>query len=1060
MKRIPVLFTLFTLVWTSQVAPAQTTGGDERGIPFPSEHYAPPEYEQDPQNWGVAQDDRGIIYVANNHGVLEYDGERWRLIPTSTGSFVRSLAGDSTVYVGAKGDFGFLAPDSLGVLRYSSLYEKIPVEERDFEDIWNTHILDDDVYYQANNRLFRWDGSEIVSWQSQEGFHTSFVVEGRLYVRDYGRGLVRLDEDSLELVPNGEIFHETPIYMMVSHPSGKLLIGTQNKGLLLYDGKTFEPFGEHLTSYLQENDLYHGCRLPGNRYALATLGGGVIIVNDRGEVVRVLDSSSGLPDNWVNYVFADKEGQLWMALNSGGVFRADLNAPLSVHDERTGLEGIVEVIHKHRGRLYVATNSGLYILKRGKDQVLDEKSAAFEKVGLSPLVWDMVSVGEDLLAGTDEGGVHLINRPDSGSIADWSFTYDLLAATGEPRVYAATRSGLKGLVRSNEQWNSFAIGAVDREVRSVAQSQEDVLWVTSIDGVLTRTVLADGGREATTTIEYDSTAGLPTGYKTVEIVNDKVTVFSSEGFFQVANPDAPPGSWRFENRPSLLPAVVESENVTYTQDVWGNLWVAAAGHVHKGVRQSNGSYDWQNIRPLHFPKSDPLRMLTSRDSTVWLGSGRKLFRFAASEHREVRTATATFRPYIRQVTTLRDGDVVFGGVLAALGLDSTLTLPYGHDIRVDVAAPLYSTVEPHDYRYKLSGREDEWSDWTNDASERYRDLWEGSYELMVQARNDRGELSTVASMNLNVLPPWYRSLWAYLFYGVSFVMVAYGYRRYYEVKRENRRTRERVRKLEQERIVAERLKRANDRLREANRLKEDFLATTSHELRTPLTNILGSIDIVRNMASEEQEQFIDIIEKSGKRLKRTLNAILDLSMLRSGEEDVDLTPIAIDGCATAVASELKGRADEKDLSYWVDTPERPVYAAVDEQYLDQILRNLIENAIKFTDEGHVAVTVGATDGRAWIEVEDTGIGIDEEFLPKLFDEFKQESRGRARTYEGNGLGLAISTRLAEQMDGTIDVETTKGEGSTFTVEFPRAEPPEDDPEDEEEEMEATSAKRV
>lgn len=1060
MKRVWVVVTLISVFGASQCAFGQGASPDERGIPFPSEHYAPPEYEQDAQNWGVAQDDRGVIYVANNHGVLEYDGERWRLIPTSTGSFVRSLAVDSSVYVGAKGDFGYLAPDSLGVLRYSSLYQKIPVEERDFEDIWNTHILDDDVYYQANNRLFRWDGNEITSWESQDGFHTSFVVDKTLYVRDYGRGLVTLEGDSLELVPNGETFHETPIYMMAPHPSGKLLIGTQNKGLLLYDGKTIEPFAEHLTPYLQENDLYHGCRLPGNRYALATLGGGVLIVNDRGEVVRVLDSSSGLPDNWVNYVLADKEGQLWMALNSNGVFRADLNAPLSVHDERTGLEGIVHDIYKHKGKLYVATQSGLYLLKPGEEQVLTEQSANFEKTSLSPLVWDMVSVGEDLLAGTAEGGVHLINRPDSGSIADWSFTYELVTVTGEPGVYAATRSGLKGLVRSNGQWNSFSIEGVDGEVRSIAQSEEDVLWISSIDGPLTRVDLADDGRRATSTVRYDSSAGLPTGFNSVEIVEEQLTVFSKEGFFRVVNPDAPPESWRFKSDPSLLPPVAKNDSVnvkTYVQDDWGNLWVATDRQVHKGVRQKDGSYVWKDIRPLHFPKANSLRMFTSRDSTVWLGSGRQLFRFAASEHREVPPTTGTFRPHIRQVTTLREGDVVFGGVHTALGLDSTLTLPYGNDIRVDVAAPLYSTVEPHEYRYKLSGRRDEWSDWTNDASERYRDLWEGSYELKVQARNDRGELSTVASMNLDVLPPWYRSLWAYLFYGVSFVIVAYGYRRYYEVKQENLRARERVRKLEQERIVAERLKRANDRLREANRLKEDFLATTSHELRTPLTNILGSIDIVRNMASEEQEQFIDIIEKSGKRLKRTLNAILDLSMLRSGEEDADLTPIPIDECATDVASELKGRADEKQLSYWLDTPESPVYAAVDEQYLDQILRNLVENAIKFTDEGHVGVRVGATDGRAWVEVEDTGIGIDEEFLPNLFDEFKQESRGRARTYEGNGLGLAISNRLAEQMDGTIDVETTKGEGSTFTVEFPRAEPPKDD---DEEGIEATSAERA
>jgi signal transduction histidine kinase len=281
-------------------------------------------------------------------------------------------------------------------------------------------------------------------------------------------------------------------------------------------------------------------------------------------------------------------------------------------------------------------------------------------------------------------------------------------------------------------------------------------------------------------------------------------------------------------------------------------------------------------------------------------------------------------------------------------------------------------------------------------------------------------------------------VWAYLFYGVAFVVMAYGYRRYYQIKNERRRARARVRELERERVVAERLKKANERLREANRLKEDFLATTSHELRTPLTNILGALEVLRERVEDEQEQFLDMIEQNGKRLKRTLNALLDLSMLRSGEEELDLVPVSIGECAREVASELRAEAEKEGLSFRFEPPDDPVYADVDEQYLKQILRNLIENAIKYTNEGHVAVSAGHSNGHAYVEVEDTGIGIDEDFLPKLFEEFKQESRGRSRTYEGNGLGLAISANLAERMDGTIHVETEKNEGSTFTVEFPRS----------------------
>lgn len=1029
------------LLVAPRVAAGQTGEQDELGLPFPSEHYAPPEYGQAPQNWDVVQDDRGLIYVANNKGVLQYDGERWRLRPTTTGTFVRSLAADSLVYVGAKGDFGYLRPDSLGELRYTSLYEHIPEDERDFEDVWGTHVLDDGVYYQANQRLFRWDGTEITSWSSEKGFHTSFVVDGTLYVRDFGRGLLRRKNGSLELVPGGETFRETPIYMMARHPSGDLLIGTQNKGLLLKDGETFRSLAPEITSYLQENDLYHGCRLPGNRYALATLGGGVVVINDEGNVVRVLDGSSGLPDNVVNHVYADREGQLWMALNSGGVFWAGLNAPLTVHDERTGLEGTIKDIHKHRDKTYVATGSGLYVSREREDQVLGERSASFENEewGDLPIIWDMLSVGEELLVATQEKGAYRIAGQSKEPIANWNFTYDLLGAKKEGNVYAGTRSGLKGLKRTHSGWSSFSVEEVRGEVRSLALENDGTLWASTMRGGIIRIILSADGQRATATTQYDEQDGLPQGYKEVETINGRVTVVSEKGLFQVENADQSPESWKFVRRSSLLPDVEGTDTLTVksVEEAGSSLWLISENRVFVGQPRDDATYAWKSVGPLHFPKSKNTSLFVSQDSTVWLGDGTQLFRYGWGERRDIDPPTADFLALVQQVTTLREGEVVYGGGGSVTAVHSSLTLPYGRDIGIDVAAPLYGTAEPHEYRYKLGGHSDQWSDWTNSASQRYRNLWEGTYHFRVQARNDRGEISKPASLTITVPPPWYRSTWAYFFYGVAFVGVAFGYRRYRQIKEENRRAQERVRKLERERVVAERLKTANERLREANRLKEDFLATTSHELRTPLTNILGALEVLRDMVGDEQKRFLDMIEQNGQRLKRTLNALLDLSMLRSGNEDVKLSPTSIDQCVHKVASDLREDAEEEGLSLRVNTPDTPVRANVDEQYLEQILRNLIENAIKYTHEGYVAVSTGRSNEHVYLEVEDTGIGIDESFLPDLFEEFKQESRGRSRTYEGNGLGLAISARLAEQMDGTIHVETEKGKGSTFTVEFPR-----------------------
>ena len=128
-------------------------------------------------------------------------------------------------------------------------------------------------------------------------------------------------------------------------------------------------------------------------------------------------------------------------------------------------------------------------------------------------------------------------------------------------------------------------------------------------------------------------------------------------------------------------------------------------------------------------------------------------------------------------------------------------------------------------------------------------------------------------------------------------------------------------------------------------------------------------------------------------------------------------------------------ARQNNLQFDFVRPPEPLYARLDHQYLDRILTNLIGNAIKFTDTGGVSVEVEQRGDRVCVQVRDTGIGIDESFLPHLFDEFKQESSGLARSHEGNGLGLTITARLVELMDGRIEVQSEKGKGSVFTISF-------------------------
>ena len=1005
----------------------------EQGAPYPNEHYSSEEYLQHPQNWDIVQDDRGIIYVANNNGVLEYDGERWRTISTTTEAFVRSLAVDSLVYVGGTGDFGYLKGDSTHTRRYVSLREKLSARERDFEDVWNTYALNEGVYYQSQKRIFRWDGRRIRSWKSESGFHTSFAVRGRFFVRDVQRGLLEMKGDTLRQVSGGEEFTETPIYMMAPYPDGRILIGTQNRGLLLYDGTSLEPFAPSITPYLQDQNLYHGCALPDGRYALATLGGGVVIVDQEGEVDRVLNGDE-LPGTVVNHLYTGKNGTLWMALNSNGVFRANVGNALTMYGGESGLGGLIEDVRRHEKRLHVTTASGLYVLNSRQQQGISTPEWAFGRGSDISLGKELLSLGREALLATQDG----IYQQHGG---EWELAVDLktltlAASQTEEIVYGGGEDGLVRLHPTRETWEGERILGFEDEVRSIREERPGTLWLSNTQGEVFRVQLSGDRRQVKEINQLGLEEELPEGFKPITRVGDDIFVITRKSVLEAIEGK---DGVRLSRKQNFLPGGSREESVIHAFKAGpnGNLWLAKGDRVYRGRKKGEDTYEWKSIEALHFPKPEVLRLYVEEDGVVWLGSGTQLFRYDPSA--QTAPIDNTFEVHVRKVMAAGTRRILYGGAPRPAE-DSVLTVSYSaKNLQFEVAAPFYETTGKDSYQFRLKGRDSDWSDWSESPSITFTNLWEGAYEFQVRARTNSGTVSPTTQFAVYVQPPWFRTTWAYLFYlGMAGLIGFVGYR-FYRLRRAKEEARKRADQLRRERVVNERLKDANEQLREANRLKEEFLTNISHELRTPLTNILGFADVLREQADEEQRQHLDIVENNSRRLLDTLNALLDLATLRSGDTELDLEPVDVRRPVEDTVEEVRVQANEKGIEVRAEVPEGPATALIDERYLDQVLRNLLENAVKFTEEGHVAATVQLHNEHVEVAVSDTGIGIDEAFLPQIFDDFKQESRGMSRTYEGSGLGLAISQRLVELMDGAISVESTKGEGSTFTVLLPRAE---------------------
>ncbi|MBU3913943.1 response regulator, partial [bacterium] len=236
------------------------------------------------------------------------------------------------------------------------------------------------------------------------------------------------------------------------------------------------------------------------------------------------------------------------------------------------------------------------------------------------------------------------------------------------------------------------------------------------------------------------------------------------------------------------------------------------------------------------------------------------------------------------------------------------------------------------------------------------------------------------------------------------------------------------------------LERQQKEVEEANRLKSEFLSNMSHELRTPLNSIMALSRILarrtKDIISEEESEFLEIIERNGKQLLALINDILDLSKIEAGKVELECQKFSIPSIIDTILSSVGHLAAEKNIAinqqFEVGLPD----IESDQSRVHQILQNIIGNAIKFTMRGSVSILVNRQPGNIIIQVKDTGIGISRETLPHIFDEFRQGDGSASRRYEGTGLGLAIAYKAANLLGGNIKVESALGQGTTFTVLLP------------------------
>ncbi|MCP9198483.1 LuxR C-terminal-related transcriptional regulator [Gramella sp. GC03-9] len=703
----------------------------------PIQNYSPAEYSGASQNWDISIDDRGIVYTANNQGLLVYDGFNWNLYPLESQSIIRSVYPfKGKIFTGSYKEFGYWEHMPEGCLNYISLSGLLKDLDLQNDEFWEITSYKDDIYFRSFGGVFRYSDNKIE--RIKEVVSTAFgIFQDKLIIAPRNKGLAYLDsEANINELP-GDLSPILNMNIVDLEAIGEKLFIAGKEVLFVYENGELQKFwNEELNELLVKNELNHMEVISENELVLATIKNGIIHFDLSTDEFQVYNRTSGLQNNTVLGLKYARE-KLWLALDKG-VDMIDLKSPFKFYTNNSGELGAVYDLEIFQDDIYLASNTGVYQFKDGNLNLIENAEDH---------TWNLELIDEVLYANHNTG----LFKIQGGSfipIDNHTGSFTVKKMPEDDRLVIGHYTGISLYHPGTGELNE--LNTVNFPVKQIVFENPKTAWAAHPYEGIYRLDLSDLNNVKVDKIEplADNANFNSRVYK----VNNQIMAYVADRWFVYNSFKDSFEEFKELSAYHFNRLIHKNDRFVFVDSEDGSIVITDLDD--KEIRITGEELNQRLVKSNenYIPINDSISLITLNDGFA---------RINLNQLKRSKENVWISTPIIKELLDER----------IRYSIDDDLVIPYKHsrNISLKVGLPVSDAV---DLEYALTG-EDDLNGTVQDGSLNFQNLGHGDYHLTLKAIGSEPGQLTTASLDFSIAPPWYLSFWMKLLYGLIIIGIVY-----------------------------------------------------------------------------------------------------------------------------------------------------------------------------------------------------------------------------------------------------------------------------------------------